>query len=84
MNLPKIIIYTLPSCGYCQQAKEYFKSRKIKFKEVNVDSDPASQKEMILKSGQFSVPVIDINGRIIVGYQKNTLDEILANSQKYG
>ncbi len=73
----KIIIYSLPTCGFCELAKEYFKANKIAYKEVDVDKDPAAQKEMIVKSGQFSVPVIDINGQIIIGFQKNTLDALL-------
>jgi glutaredoxin-like YruB-family protein len=74
-----VTIYTLPKCGLCQDAKEYFIKHKIKFKSVNVDSNPEAQAEMITKSGQYSVPVIDINGQIIVGFQKELLDALLAS-----
>lgn len=77
MQKPQAIIYTLPTCEYCHLAKAYFKKRGVAYKEVDVDKDPKSQKEMIVKSGQFSVPVIDINGQIIIGFQKNTLDALL-------
>lgn len=50
----------------------------VEFTEVDVDKDPEAQKEMIVKSGQFSVPVIDINGKIIVGFQKSAIDALLA------
>jgi glutaredoxin-like YruB-family protein len=73
----KVIIYSLPTCSYCDLAKEYFKANKIDYKEVGVDKDPVAQKEMIVKSGQFSVPVIDVNGQIVIGFQKNTLDALL-------
>jgi len=59
-------------------AKDYFKAKKIAYKEVNVDSDPAAQTEMITKSGQYTVPVTDIDGQIIVGFQKSTLAALLS------
>jgi glutaredoxin-like YruB-family protein len=73
----KIIVYSLPTCGYCQSAKKYFKNLGVEFTEVSVDKDPEAQKEMIIKSGQFSVPVIDINGQILVGFQKSSIDALL-------
>lgn len=72
-----VIIYSLPTCAFCQEAKAYFKRRHIPFTEVSVDKDPKSQKEMIFKSGQFSVPVVDVDGQIIVGFQKKMLDVLL-------
>lgn len=77
MNYPKVIIYFLPTCGFCQQAKSYLRQHNIDYKEVDVDKDPAAQSEMIEKSGQYSVPVIDVDGQIIVGFQKNVLDALL-------
>lgn len=73
----KIIVYSLPTCGYCQSAKKYLKNLGVEFTEVSVDKDPEAQKEMIIKSGQFSVPVIDINGKILVGFQKSSIDALL-------
>lgn len=58
-------------------AKAYLNSRNLAFKEVNVDSDPNNQKEMITKSGQYAVPVIDLGGKIMVGFQKDTLEALL-------
>ncbi len=77
MNQPQITIYSLPTCSFCKLAKDYFHKHNIAYKEVDVDKDPAAQTEMVEKSGQYSVPVIDINGQIIVGFQKNTLDTVL-------
>jgi glutaredoxin 3 len=73
----KIIIYSLPTCAFCRQTKSYFERKRVKFKEISVDSDPAAQAEMVFKSGQFNVPVIDIGGKIIVGFQKKALDALL-------
>jgi glutaredoxin-like YruB-family protein len=73
--MPNITIYSTPTCGYCQQAKQYLKSKNVPYTEVDVSTDRAKQEEMIKKSGQFGVPVIDVDGKIIVGYDKRKLDE---------
>ena len=74
MPIHEIIVYTLPSCAYCKQVKKYLKAKKLIFQEVDVHEDPKLQAEMIGKSGQYGVPVLDINGQVIVGFQKNVLD----------
>lgn len=78
----QITIYTLPSCAFCKEVKKFFKSKKILFKEVDVNTDPEAQAEMISKSGQFSVPVIDFNGQVVVGFQKNILEMLLQTHKK--
>ena len=69
----KITIYSTPTCTYCKMAKEFLKENSIAFEEVNVAADVARRKEMIEKSGQLGVPVIDVDGQILVGYDKATL-----------
>ena len=58
-------------------AKEYFKSKGLEYEEFNVATDIAKQKEMIEKTGQFGVPVIDIDGKIVIGFDKPTLEKHL-------
>lgn len=70
-------IYSTPSCGYCNKAKAYFKANKIAFTDYNVASDQRKAEEMVRKSGQMGVPVIDINGRIIVGFNQSEVDRAL-------
>ena len=60
-------------------AKDYFKSKNIAYEEFNVISDTKAQEEMIKKSGQMGVPVLDINGKIIVGFNKPEIDKALAS-----
>ncbi len=72
-----VTIYTTPSCGYCKVAKEYFKSQHVSFTEYNVASDQRKAEEMVRKSSQMGVPVIDINGKIIVGFNKPEIDKAL-------
>ncbi|PYG84834.1 glutaredoxin-like YruB-family protein [Ruminiclostridium sufflavum DSM 19573] len=71
-------IYSTPSCPWCMVAKNYLKSKNIPFEEVNVAYSRRGALEMIRKSGQRSVPVIDFNGRIIVGFNQPAIDRLLS------
>jgi len=73
----KIKIYTTPTCPWCKKTKEFFKDNDIEYEEKDVSSDKENQKEMKEKSGQLGVPVIDIDGDIIVGFDKEKLKEKL-------
>jgi len=75
--MSKIIIYTTPICAYCKMAKEYFKSKGFEYEEYNVAIDIPKQKEMINKTGQFGVPVIEIDGKIVIGFDKAKINEYL-------
>ncbi len=72
-----ISIYTTPTCGYCTVAKKYFRDNRIPFTEYDVSKDKRRAEEMVKKSGQMGVPVIDINGHIIVGFNKNEIERSL-------
>jgi len=73
----KVKIYTTTYCPYCTLAKDWMKKHKLKFSEVNVENDTEAAKEMVSKSGQRSVPVIEIDGKIVVGFDKAALAKIL-------
>ena len=72
-----ITIYSTPSCGYCNLAKDYFKKNRIPFTDYNVAIDPSKAEEMVKKSGQMGVPVIDVNGRVIVGFNQSAIESAL-------
>jgi glutaredoxin-like YruB-family protein len=72
-----VTIYSTPTCGYCNVAKKYFKENNVSFTDYNVMINPAKAQEMINKSGQRGVPVIDINGKIIVGFNKPEIEKCL-------
>lgn len=74
----KVIIYTTPTCVFCKHVKAYLDEKDIAFEEVNVLADPAKAQEMIDKSQQMGVPVTDIHGKIIVGFDKPKLDAAVA------
>ena len=72
-----ISIYTTPTCGYCRKAKDYLKENKVPFTEYNVAQDLRKAEEMVRKSGQMGVPVIDINGKIIIGFNQPEIERAL-------
>ena len=72
-----VTIYTTPSCGYCKVAKEFFHTQHVPFTEYNIASDQAKASEMMRKSGQMGVPVIDVHGRIIVGFNRQEIEKAL-------
>lgn len=72
-----VTIYTTPTCVYCKMAKEFFREKNIQYEEKNVAEDAASRELMVQKSGQMGVPVIDIDGQIVVGFDKPRLAELL-------
>lgn len=72
-------IYTTSTCHWCKVAKEYFDDNEIEYEEYNVEFDHEKAAEMVQKSGQRGVPVIDINGTIIIGFDKKTIDENIDN-----
>ena len=75
--MKKVSIYSTPTCHFCQMAKEFFKENNIPYEEFNVGADQARRTEMIQKSGQMGVPVIEIDGDILVGFNQAKLEELL-------
>lgn len=78
MGENKVIVYSTHTCPYCHLAKEYLKNKGVAFIDIDVSSDPAKAQEMINKSGQMGVPVIDIKGHVIVGFDKGAIDQALS------
>ena len=72
-----MIIYSTPTCRFCNMAKSYFMNLKIKYTDYDVSKDREKAKEAMEKSGKASVPVIEINGRIITGFNKPLIEDAL-------
>ena len=72
-----VTVYSTPTCPWCHKAKDFLKEHKIKFEDKNVAQDEAARDEMIEKTGQMGVPVIDIDGTIIIGFDINKMREKL-------
>lgn len=73
-----ITIYSTPTCGYCHQAKEYLKSKNIEFTDIDVSTNQEKAAEMVQKSGQMGVPVIDVDDQIMVGFDKAALEKLVS------
>ncbi len=74
---PRVIVFSTPTCTYCNAAKRYFREKGIKFNDIDVTRDPAAARDMVRRSGQQGVPVIDIGGRIVVGFNRPAIDQLL-------
>ena len=73
------IIYTTVTCPFCKMAKSFFQEKGIQYIEKDVTNDEGLQQEMIAKSHQYAVPVIDIGGKIIVGFQRAEIEAALGS-----
>lgn len=80
MAKKKITVYTIPTCVYCRMAKAFFNVRGVSFEEKNVLSNPSAKAEMLMKSGAQAVPVIDVDGEILVGFHRERLREIFGEA----
>ena len=70
-------MYTTPTCGFCHMAKEYFKEHDVAFEAKDVTQDSAAYQEILEKSGQLGVPVIDIDSEIVVGFDRPKIESLL-------
>jgi glutaredoxin-like YruB-family protein len=76
--MPKQVkVYSTPTCPWCKKAKKFLEDNKILFQDLDVASNKTARDEMIKKTGQLAVPVVDIDGEIVVGYDENWLKQKL-------
>jgi glutaredoxin-like YruB-family protein len=75
--MKEVTIYSTPTCVYCNMAKSFFSANNVSYKEHNVATDLEKRKEMIDKTGQMGVPVIDIGGEVIVGFDESRIKSAL-------
>lgn len=77
-----ITVYSTPTCPYCKLVKEFLKEKNLPYNDVDVSADGEAAKQMVKLSGQMGVPVVDVSGQIIVGWNKNALEEVVAAQAK--
>ncbi len=75
--MAKVKVYSTSICPYCVALKEFLKERHIEFEEIDVSEDETAQKEMIEKSGQMGVPVVEIDGKMVVGFDREKITKLL-------
>lgn len=73
----RVLVFTTPSCPWCTRAKAYLRDHKVPFREIDVSRDQAAARDMVRRSGQMGVPVIEIDGRPIVGFDRGKIDRML-------
>lgn len=73
----EVTMYTTPTCPWCQMVKRYLEARGIPYTEIDVSADYNAAMEMVRKSGQTGVPVVEIDGEIVVGFDRERIDELL-------
>lgn len=73
----KVTIYSTPTCPFCIRTKQFLKDNNIAFEDIDVSANPAKAEEMIEKTGQMGVPVLDIDGEIVMGFDKEKIKEAL-------
>ena len=78
----KVIVYSTTTCPFCVMVKDWLKGKNVKYEDFNVGTDHNKAKEMMEKSGQMGVPVIDIEGEVIIGFDKPKLEAALKKSGK--
>lgn len=75
--MPKVRVFSTPTCPYCVALKQFLKENNIEFDDLNVAEDKEAREEMVTKSGQMGVPVAEIDGEIIVGFDKEKISGLL-------
>lgn len=73
----KVKVYSTDTCPWCMRAKDFLKENKIEFEDINVAQDQEAAQHMIEKSGQMGVPVIEVDGEMVIGFDVNKLKELL-------
>jgi len=74
---PRVIVFSTPTCSFCNMAKKYFREKGVRFRDVDVSRDPVAARDMVRRSGQQGVPVIDIGGKIVVGFDRVKINKYL-------
>ena len=75
--MPKVVLFSTPTCSWCRRAKRYFRERRIPFKEINIERNPDAARDIVSKTGQTGVPVIKIGSSWIVGFDRERIDKEL-------
>jgi glutaredoxin 3 len=73
----RVVVFSTPTCPWCTRAKNYLRSRNVPFRDVDVSRDQAAARDLVRRTGQMGVPVVEIDGRPIVGFDQARIDSLL-------
>ena len=76
-SAPRIIVFSTPSCPWCNKVKRYLKEKGFRYRDIDVSKDEKAARDVVRKTGQMGVPVILINNRPIIGFNKAEIDRLL-------
>ncbi len=76
----RVLVFTTPTCPWCTRAKQYLRQHDVRFREVDVSRDASAARDLVRRTGQMGVPVVEIDGRPIVGFDKSRIDSLLGLS----
>ena len=75
--MANVKIYSTSACPHCIAAKEFLKENKIEYENIDVEENQEATKEMVKKSGQMGVPVIEVDGELVIGFEEDKLKKLL-------
>lgn len=73
----RVLVFTTPTCSWCTRVKSYLRSRSVPFREVDITREPGAARDLVRRTGQTGVPVVEIDGKPIVGFDKPKIDKAL-------
>ena len=73
----RVLVFTTPTCPWCQRAKQYLRQQRVSYREVDVSRDAAAARDLVRRTGQMGVPVVEIDGRPVVGFDQRAIDRLL-------
>jgi glutaredoxin 3 len=73
----RVLVFTTPTCPWCQRAKQYLRQQRVPYREVDVSRDAAAARDLVRRTGQMGVPVVEIDGRPVVGFDQRAIDRLL-------
>ncbi len=77
----RVLVFTTPTCSWCLRTKQYLRDRHVRFREVDVSKDPRAANDLVRRTGQMGVPVVDIDGHTIIGFDRPRIDRLLGLSR---
>ena len=77
LRQPRVLVFTTQTCPWCVRVKQYLRERKVQFKEIDVSRNASAARDLVRKTGQTGVPVVEIDGKPIVGFDRGRIDKLL-------
>jgi glutaredoxin 3 len=73
----RVLVFTTPTCPWCTRVKSYLAQQQVPFREVDVSRDASAARDLVRRTGQMGVPVVEIDGRPVVGFDRQQIDRLL-------